>query len=65
MSESTPWASPTGKFNVWCPFCRWHMVDQSVTARKRLGLHITKEHQDLVLFPIDGPDPEPLELIKE
>lgn len=45
---------------IWCPYCDWNMKDQSHTARKRLGQHISDIHHKLVAFPL-GEEPDDLE----
>lgn len=50
---------PDGRYNVWCPFCDWHMAD-SMVARKRMGQHIIDNHPEEVWFK-KGTEPKDLE----
>lgn len=51
---------PDHRKAIWCPYCDWHMKDQSHTARKRLGQHVADIHHDKVAFPL-GEEPEDLD----
>lgn len=61
-----PYIKPTlfnppepSKNDVWCPFCDWHMAD-TLTGRKRMGLHIANHHTKEVVFE-KGTEPRDLE----
>lgn len=43
--------------NVWCPLCDWHATD-SMTTRRKLGLHIINCHPSEVLFSVHLPHPD-------
>ena len=41
---------PDNGFVLWCPFCDTWRLQDSMVARKKLGLHITNSHTDEVRF---------------
>ena len=54
---------PDNKFVIWCPFCDSWRLQDSMVARKKLGLHITNSHQEEVRFAkgVKPPELEPVD----
>lgn len=49
---------PDRKKMIYCPFCDTWSRQDSMVARKRLGIHITEKHSEEVLFHKDETPPE-------
>lgn len=59
-SAATPIHRPImAKGVLRCPFCDPWRLNDSISARKKLGLHLVNDHDDEVLFP-EGEEPPEL-----